>query len=268
MEKLIYTKKLEEQLKTQTWTVENGIFVKKNKHTSNIETINIIDKNLNKLKQEYYSIVCYLYESVIDGKIKAYGSPYYGDYQDFQNLYKNPYIDKRKILNEVVEAIFGLEKIGINYIDIHARNIIVKDNHMRLVDLDEALPLIYKEKKANLLLSLIIESMLLYDVREETWDYLEPIKMLYSLDSLNLLSKQFINAINKGIDDSLFLTKVDEFITELLDEERNNIIRKELRLKYPRHYTKKKKGIELIWIKELVQNTFFFYIIEFLTLFD
>lgn len=108
MEKLIYTKKLEEQLKTQTWTVENGIFVKKNKHTSNIETINIIDKNLNKLKQEYYSIVCYLYESVIDGKIKAYGSPYYGDYQDFQNLYKNPYIDKRQILNEVVEAIFGL----------------------------------------------------------------------------------------------------------------------------------------------------------------
>lgn len=117
---------------------------------------------------------------------------------------------------------------------------------MRLVDLDEALPLIYKEKKANLLLSLIIESMLLYDVREETWDYLEPIKMLYSLDSLNLLSKQFINAINKGIDDSLFLSKADEFITELLDEERNNIIRKELRLKYPRHYTKKKKGIELI----------------------
>lgn len=268
MEKLIYTKKLEEQLKTQTWTVENGVFVKRNKYTSNIETINIIDKNLDKLKKEYYAIVCYFYESTIDGKIKAYGSPYYGDYQDFQNLYKNPYIDKRQILNEVVEAIFGIEKIGIHYIDIHARNIIVKDNHMRLVDLDEALPLIYKEKKANLLLSLIIESMLLYDVREETWDYLEPIKMLYSLDSLNLLSKQFINAINKGIDDSLFLTKVDEFITELLDEERNNIIRKELRLKYPRHYTKKKKGIELIWIKELVQNTFFFYIIEFLTLFD
>ena len=47
MEKLIYTKKLEEQLKTQTWTVENGVFVKRNKYTSNIETINIIDKILH-----------------------------------------------------------------------------------------------------------------------------------------------------------------------------------------------------------------------------
>ena len=70
MEKLIYTKKLEEQLKTQTWTVENGVFVKRNKYTSNIETINIIDKNLDKLKKEYYAIVCYFYESTIDGKIK------------------------------------------------------------------------------------------------------------------------------------------------------------------------------------------------------
>lgn len=32
MEKLIYTKNLEEKLKTQSWTVENGIFVKRNKY--------------------------------------------------------------------------------------------------------------------------------------------------------------------------------------------------------------------------------------------
>lgn len=235
MRNLVCTKYLEDKLLDNKWTIENGVFIKRRKNTANIETIRIIDKNLAKINREYYAIISYLYYRNSDFKVQAFGSTYYADYHDFKDLYQKN-IDKRQILNEVIEAVIGLQNIGIDYLDIHARNIIVKDNHIRLVDLDEAYFSKYANPKARLLLNLIVESIIFYDISDNIWEYLDVLLLTNKLASRESLSDSFKCALKGAISDSQFYSKADAFIGELMNEEVNAIIRKELKDNYPKLY--------------------------------
>lgn len=235
MEKLIYTKKIEEELKSKVWTVDGDVFIKRRKGNAYLETLRIIDKNLDKLTLDYYAIYKYLYV-VENGIVKAFGSTYYKDYHDLKSVYLNKEINKKQVFNEAIEAIFELESIGVNYTDIHARNIIVADSHMRLVDLDEATPLTFKDSKTCLILDLILESFLFNDINDATWEYIEPRHTLSALDSKNVLSYSLVNSLNGGMSESAFLSKADSYLDELMDEEKVKVIKKELRLKHPEFY--------------------------------
>lgn len=236
METLIYTKNIEEKLKLKVWTVDNGVFIKRRKGNAYLETLRIIDRNLDRLTLDYFSIYKYLYVSEVDKSVKAFGSTYYSNYQDLKDVYLSNEVNKKQIFNEAIEAIFELESIGVNYTDIHARNIIVADSHIRLVDLDEATPLTFKDPKTCLILDLILESFLFNDINDGTWEYIEPRYTLRALDSKNVLSYSLVNSLNGGMSESAFLSKVDSYLDELMDEEKVKVIKKELRLKHPEFY--------------------------------
>lgn len=236
MERLAYTPDIKELLRTKVWGVLNDVFIKRKKGTSYIETLDIIYNNLDKLTLEYYAILDRFYYDD-NGYIKAYGGKYYGEYRDFREYYLDNTIDKSQVLRDVIKAVLELEAIGIHYTDIHARNIIVNsEGKAKLVDLDEAHPYLFKESKASLLLDIIIECFILYDINKTAWEYVTPRYALKELDSKKVLSSSFQTALNGTQSDTCFYSNVDSYIDELLDEEKVSIIRKDLIQTKPHYF--------------------------------
>lgn len=236
MEKLEYTKEVEDLLRKKVWGVLDGVFIKRYKGTSYIETLNIIDSNLDKLTLDYYALLNFIYCDV-SGTVKAFGGNYYSEYQDFKDLYKDNSINKAQIIYEVIDAILELEQIGVQFTDIHARNIIVNsDSHMKLVDLDEAYSSFFRAKKSFLILDLIIECLILYDLNDTAWEYITPRHTLINIDLKNVLSKSFISAIKGREEENEIYSNLEGYVNELLDEEKASIIRKELITKYPHYF--------------------------------
>lgn len=236
MEKLMCTSEIYALIANRVWGVIDGIFVKRKKGTSYIETINILDKNISKITRDYYALFEYFYCDE-DGYIKAFGGKYYSDYKDYRSLYLDNTINKGQILREVISAILELESIGIQYTDIHAKNIIVNsEGHMKLVDLDEAHPYSFKDNKTCLILDLIIECLILYDMNDVAWEYVTPRHAMRELEQKVILSKPLQQALNGVQSENSFYSKVDSYIDELLDKEKAGIIRKELITRNPHYF--------------------------------
>lgn len=236
MEKLLYTDEIKDLLRTQVWGVLNGVFIKRRKGTSYIETLETIDNNADKLTTEYYALLKYYY---VDDEsfIRAYGGYYYETYHNFRNYYRDSSIDKRQVLREVVEAVLELESIGIQYTDIHSKNIMVNDeSHMKLVDLDEAHPYKFKDSKVGLLMDLMIECIILFDMSSTAWEYVTPRNAIRELDSKRVYSSSLLSALTGAQSDTIFYNNFDKYIEELMDEEKRSIVRKELKVTQPKYF--------------------------------
>lgn len=236
MEKMVWTPEIKEFLKNNVHGVINGFFIKRRKGSSSLQTLERINENKDKLTIDDYAILDHIYQDE-QGDIKAFCGKYYEDYGDFKDIYQDSTIDKGKIIDELIKVILELESIGIQFIDIHSRNILVNSNsHIKLCDLDEALLSDYVEYKVNTILDLIIECFLFYDITDEAWNYLEPRHVLKSLESKSVLSSSFVRALNGVESPSSFYSKVDSYIDELKDQEKILIIRREIKRTKPEYF--------------------------------
>lgn len=235
MEKLDYSQEIKDIVDSNVYGTLDGLFIKKNKGTSYMETLEIIDKNTDKLSLDNYAIFDKFYVDE-NGHIKAFGGIYYADYQNFSDLYLNSSIDKKKVLKDLIKCIWELDSIGIKYTDIHSKNIIVNgSSDMRLVDLDEAYPF-PTMSGIRLLVDIIIESLILYDFNATALEYATPRFVIRELSSKNVLSKKTLNALNGVESDLSFYANAESYIEEFSDIEKTSILRKELINKRPEYF--------------------------------
>lgn len=239
MEKRYLSKEQQEQLNQNKWIIENGIFIKKKTEKTCLEALYLIEKNKDKLTDNLYAYITYLFINEFE-QIEACGEKYYDDYQTFYSLYFNPNINKSQIIREYTEAVLELQNIGVNYKDVHSKNIIVdKENHIRLVDLDETcLAKSWDEGMDLKFIDLMITSILFFDVKDFVWNWLSPRLVLLELENKNLLTSSFLDVIKEKSDFDSFCSNVDQYLQELEDKEKSSILRKELKNKYPKWFIK------------------------------
>lgn len=227
MEKLDYSQEIKDIVDSKIYGVLDGLFIKRNKGTSYIETLEIIDKNTDKLSLDNYAIFDKFYVDEND-RIRAFGGINYDDYLTFKKLYLSSNIDKKKILRDLIKCIWELDSIGIKYTDIHSENIIVNSSsNMRLVDLDEAYPF-PTISGIKSLVDIIIESLILYDFNATAMQYVTPRYVIRELSSKNILSKKTLNALNGVESETSFYANVESYIEELSNVEKTSVLRKEL----------------------------------------
>lgn len=237
MERRQLPPEIQEKLNHEKFVIENSLFIKRNKITSSVESLYLIDKNSDKLTADYFAYLTYLFVGE-DGIIEGFGGKFYEDYQDFYNLYFDSSINKLQIIKECIEAVLELRNIGVNYTDIHSNNIIVnKESHMRLVDLDETrLVKPWDDGMVFCFINLMLESILFFDVKASIWYWLTPRSILIELENKKVLSSSFLDSIFGKNDFASFYSSVDKYLLELSDKEKSSILCKELKNKYPKWF--------------------------------
>lgn len=226
-----------EELDNKKWIIEKGLFIKSKKERSSIDCLYLIDANRDKLTDNYFAYLTHLFVDEYD-IIQCFGGKFYEDYQTFYNLYFDSSINKSQIIKECIEAVLELRNIGVNYTDIHSKNIIVNgESHMRLVDLDETRILKpWDDSRVFYFIDLMLESMLFSDVKHSIWHWLTKRSVLMELETKKVLSSTFLDFVSGKNDFDSFYSNVDKYLLELSDKEKSFILRKELKNKYPKWF--------------------------------
>ncbi|MBE6149815.1 MAG: hypothetical protein E7170_03740 [Firmicutes bacterium] len=237
MEIRYFSIRLQEKLLNESWIIEKDMFIKSRKNRCSLESLYLIDENRHKLTSKYFAYLTHIYINQTDD-VEALGGKFYDGYVDFRNLYLDKNINKSQVIKECIEAILELENIGVDYTDIHDKNIIVnKESHMKLVDLDETKTIkTYKSNKNQLLISLILQSMLFFEVKSSIWHWVAPKTALLELNSKKVLSYEFLDTIEGKKDFTSLYSNIDKYLEELRDSEKSFVLRKELRDKYPKWF--------------------------------
>lgn len=135
------------------------------------ELLDIIYKSRKKLPYQNLALpVAYLYY------LEKYVGYSMHNFKDFltlnESLINHIIVDKTKIINKIISAVESLYQIGIIYYDLHHYNILIKDDMIKLVDLDGAMFKDHTEYRIYALrnlLSLILEINIGFNVANQNY---------------------------------------------------------------------------------------------------
>lgn len=200
-----------------------------------------IIKALNERKKNLTSDICVIPE------IACYNSfeNYFGHASRLARGYKTLVdtlnngelkITNEGILKEVKETMDELERIGFLYYDIHDRNILVKDNKIKIIDFDDVYDLESDElfqtdievKKVYQMCNIADLMLELYLFYEHSFPTFIPIKLLTNSKTKELVSKEFIEYLHLVNEVDLCVKDIpyEPFMEELKDTEKADELRK------------------------------------------
>lgn len=220
----------------------NKIFIKRVSYAVHFNTIELMEKNKDKLKEEYYAFVNRTYYDEFREK-QAIGSDFYSEYQTFYEYFVQGNKEKDKVILKVLEAVTDLISLGIDYWDLHSFNVLVnKESDIKLVDLDGA-----KVRKAKIndvlynFIDLIVESYFFFDLKGSVNSTMCNFGVnLYSSVCLQkYYSPKFVLLIQGVYKDISLIKDVELILKELKDEEKLEEVRNQVKRLRPYWFNSK-----------------------------
>lgn len=217
----------------------NQVFIKRVSSAVHFNAIEIMEDNIDKLREEYYAFVNRIYHDE-SGEKQAIGSDYYSDYQPFYYYFTKGNKNKDKIILDSLEAVMALVSLGLNYWDLHCFNIITnQDGNIKLVDLDGTKG--NKPKPENILevfLELIVESYFFFDIKRSASNTIcgfnSTLRSMIPLDKY--YSPRLIDLIQGTYQKVSLFKDIELILKEFEDEEKNTEIRNKIRSISPYWY--------------------------------
>lgn len=232
MEKLLINDEIKHLLTCSNKFEWNQIFIKRVSHAVHFDSLEIMEKNKEKLREEWYAFVNRVYHDSDEQKI-AIGSDFCTKYQTFYEFFTQEKKGKEQVVLEILEAVSALDTLGLDYWDIHPFNILVnKEGHIKLVDLDSTKVRKYNEEyRLCGFIDMIIESYFFFDMK----GYQSAKITDFGLDLSNLVSlSQYyspavVQLIQGKYQNSSILKNVEKVLKELEDQEKIVEIRKQVK---------------------------------------
>lgn len=227
MELGVYKSSMEKYFKGQNYCVVGNKFWKKLRNDDNLESIYIIEKNQSKLTEEYYSFIKKIYMQ--DNYPKLFESDYLEGFCTLYQVLKERKINKKKILLTCRNSIAELKNIGLDFWDLHSKNVMINDiDETKLVDLCGAVSDPEKQDfdfQDFRMTELVLECYLFYDFLGDlryTETLLQVSDLSYYFSNSLMKHLMAVNKFEKG------LLSLEDYIDEFEDEEKMEEIRLEL----------------------------------------
>lgn len=118
MEYVYIDKELSNMLQTRKHTVYKDSFVKRITIDTQFDSLAIVNENQNLLKEEYYAFINRIYLDDENNKA-AIGCNHYEEYQTFYDSFVKRKCKNDIVILDVIDAVFALDSLGVDYWDIH-----------------------------------------------------------------------------------------------------------------------------------------------------
>ncbi len=149
---------------------------------------------------------------------------------------------KDGIIMEILDAVMGLDVLGIDYWDLHPFNILVnKEKHIKLVDLDGAkVRKVDEKERLNGIIELILESYFFFDMKRSTSastnSFADELRSLISLRKY--YPPEFVRLIEGTYRELSIMENIEMVLKELEDEEKIMEIRDKVKMRRPYWFNK------------------------------
>ena len=140
-------------------------------------------------------------DEAITSNIKGYGMDYLEDYNHVSSLLNNDnysHKEKLEICKNICDLIISLEKYKVAYWDVHSENLLIKDNKIRICDMDSV-----TSKK--------VDGDFIYRVDlAESYKHLTSLvlSILYGIDEFDLIKILERKKSRKFVKDSKMLSRI------------------------------------------------------------
>lgn len=208
------------------------------KRVDNIDVLMHIEKNRASLTDENYVIAEVAYQNAVEQIFAIQMKNYTPEYQTLETLWRKIDLNRKEIILTLYKLLQELRAIGVNYSDLHTKNILVNEHSdMKLIDLDGAHFLKAEEATRKIVnqQSLIIDMIYkLYIFKDKISLYCDYHNLMcYLVDLSSVFSERTVDFLTSNKKEAKFTELLPSILDEFEDQKCAKVLQDKVRKKAP-----------------------------------